>query len=625
MTESAPSYEGDWRKKYGHAVLSAADAVARIQSGHRVFVGTGCSQPQVLVDALLARAGELEGVEIIQLLTRDGQEYGHQRLAEHFHIDSFFMTGSVRSGLKGGLQDYTPVSFSDIPKMFDTGRLVVDVALIQVTVPNEQGMCSLGISVDIVKSAARNAGWVIAQVNPRMPWTLGDSLIKVTDIDAMVPGEGDLVEIHPERPTEVCRRIAAYTAALIEDRSTVQLGMGRIPSAVAEFLKDKKDLGIHTVLLSDPVMDLVAGGAVTGVHKGTDRGKVVASCCLGTRRLYDYIHGNETFSFRPADYVSDPQVVSRQCRMVAVNTAVEVDLAGQVCAGSMEQMFFSGIGSHIDFARGAMKSPGGKVIVALHSTRAKGAISRIVPRLGHDSVVAGTVWDADYVVTEYGVAYLRAKTLQERALALISVAHPEFRADLLNRAITESYVSSDLAAVEGKVLVGPHELRATMVLDDGTQVDFRTMLPTDEKAIRSLYRSLSPKSLHQRFMSHFTSLPQKQVQNFIYPDYRSEMAIVATVPEAHGDQIIAVGRYYLDPGINRAELALTVCDEWQNRGIGTQLFRYLANVAERNGIAGFTAEVLADNMPMLAIFEASGCNMRSRLSEGVYSISLDFA
>jgi len=345
---------------------------------------------------------------------------------------------------------------------------------------------------------------------------------------------------------------------------------------------------------------------------------------MGTRKLYDYIDHNAVFSFRPADYVSAPHLVSQQHKMVTVNVALEVDLTGQVCANLLGTKSFSGMGNHMDFTHGAVESPEGKSIVALESTGNNGAASRIVAHLSRGAAVAACSREVHYVVTEFGVAYLHGKTLQERVLALISIAHPDFRAQLLEEAIKNNYVSSELASVGGKILVGPPGLRTSQVLEDGTQINFRPMHPTDERRMRDLFYSLSPKSLYYRFMSHITRIPQKEAQNFLYTDYRNDMAIVGTLVEAHGEDIIAIGRYYLNPRTNRAELAFIVRDQWQNRGIGTFLLKYLITIAKRNGIAGFTAEILPNNKPILAVLHKSNCKTRSHLEDDVCIVELDF-
>jgi len=329
------SYDPEWREKCGDAVVSAEEAVSELRAGQRVFIGTGCAQPEKLVHALAARAGALADIEIVHLLTLGSAPYATKQLSQYFSVNSFFIAANVRDIIQQGLGDYTPIFLSDIPRLFSSGQLPLDAALIQVTPPDRRGMCSLGISVDIVKSAAENARLVIAQVNPQMPWTLGDGLMHICDIDLLVPVDTPLIEVQPLELNDVTRRIGQYVAALVEDGSTMELGIGRIPQSVLEFLKDKKDLGIHTEMLTDAVVDLVESGVITGARKSFDLGKIVTSFCMGSRKLYDYIDNNPIFAFHPTEYVNDPSVIAQQNKMVAVNVALEVDLTGQVCADSL--------------------------------------------------------------------------------------------------------------------------------------------------------------------------------------------------------------------------------------------------------------------------------------------------
>ena len=624
IEQSKITIDANWQEKYRNMLATPQQAVAQIRAGHRVFIGTGCAQPQELVRALTARAGELAELEIVHLLTMGDAPYATKELAQYFRVNSFFIADNVRSIIQEGVGDYTPIFLSDIPRLFSSGRLTLDAALIQVSPPDERGMCSLGISVDIVKSAAENASLVIAQVNPQMPRTLGDSFLHVHDLDILVPADVPLLEFTGRKITPVTRDIAMHVASLIENGATLELGIGGIPQATLEFLKDKRDLGIHTEMLTDTIVELVESGAVNGRRKTVDRDKIVASFCLGTSKLYNLINNNPVFSFHPTEYVNDPFVIGRQYHMIAINVALEVDLTGQVCADSLGTKFFSGIGGQVDFNRGAARSPGGKAIIALPSTAVEGTISRIVTRLSPGAGVVTTRGDVHYVVTEYGVAYLHGKSVQERALALISIAHPDYRPKLLREAIEAKYIRQELADVEGRILVGPQEFRTTYVLDDGTQIFFRPIHPTDEPRTRDLFFALSQQTIYYRFMANMKRVPRRQIQNFVYIDHRTEVAIVATVPEAFGEDIIGIGRYYLDPRTNRAECAFVVRDDYQNRGIGKFLLKYLITIAKRNGIAGFTAEVLRENKAMQAVFHKSGCKVRSRLSGGVYSFELDF-
>ncbi len=632
-----PTYDADWQNRYRNMVMTAEEAVASIRPGQRIFIGSGGAQPLHLVQALVARHAELADTQVLSSLTLGEAPYAYKELADNFSVNTFFVSANVRNMIQEGYGDYTPISLSDIPALFASGEMPIDVALIQVTPPDTQGRCSLGISVDIVKSAAANAGLVIAQVNPQMPWTLGDGFVSVLDLDILVPVDEPLVETAyhgfiddvqtgawaPEAES-ITKAIGENIASLVEDGSTLEVGIGRIPHAVVPLLKEKKDLGIHTEVITDAIISLVDAGVVTGTQKSMDRGKIVTTFAIGTKRLYDYVDGNPLFSFNPTEYVNDPFVIGQQNKMVAINTALEIDLTGQVCSDSLGTRFYSGIGGQADFNQGAGRSLGGRAIIALPSTAEGGKVSRIVPTLKPGAGVVTTRGAVHYVVTEYGIAYLHGKSVPERAMALITIAHPDFREELLAKAVEYKWVRPEMADVEGRFFVGPKELRTTMLLDDGTLISFRAMNPTDEPGTRDLFYSLSQETVYYRYMSHMKRIPRKQLQNFVYVDHRNEVAIVGTLPEAWGEEIIAIGRYYLDQKTNRAEVAFVVRDDWQDRGIGTFILKHLVNIAKRSGIAGFTAEVLRDNKAMQNVFNHSGLKVRSRLSEGVYHFDMDF-
>jgi acyl-CoA hydrolase/GNAT superfamily N-acetyltransferase len=633
-----PDYDTEWQRRYQKMVMTAEQAVAKIRPGQRVFIGTGGAQPLRLVRALVARHAALADLLVLQSLTFGEAPYALKELADHFSVNAFFVSANVRDMIQEGYGYYTPIALSDIPRLLASGEIPLDVALIQVTPPDIHGRCSLGISVDIVKSAAANAGLVIAQVNPQMPWTLGNSFLSVLDLDILVPVDEPLVEaagaeaddgISAEGSavglsTQSTRAIGQNVASLVEDGSTLEIGIGRIPQAVVPFLKRKKDLGIHSELVTDSVIELVESGAVTGAQKTTDRGKIVTTLAIGSRRLYDFVDNNPLFSFNPTEYVNDPLVIGRQIKMVAINTALEVDLTGQVCADSLGTSFYSGVGGQADFNQGAGRSSGGRAIIALPSTAIGGTVSRIVATLRPGAGVVTTRVSVHYVVTEYGIAYLRGKSVQERAMALITIAHPDFREELLAKALEHRWVNPEMADVEGRLFVGPEEVRTTTVLDDGTLIRFRAMGPTDETATRDLFYSLSRETLYYRYMSNLERISRKELRNYVYIDHRNQVAIVGTLPEAHGEEIIAIGGYYLDQKTNRAEVAFIVRDDWQGRGIGTFIMKHLTGIAKRNGIAGFTAEVLTGNKPMQAVLDHSNMKVRRSHGDGVFHYELDF-
>ena len=632
-----PGYDPEWQVKYQNMIMTADEAVKNIRPGQRVFIGTGGAQPLCLVQALVARHSQLTDLQVLQSLTFGEAPYAMKELSDHFSVNSFFVSANVRKMVQEGYGHYTPISLSQIPLLFSSGELPLDVALIQVTPPDLQGRCSLGISVDIVKSAAASAGVVIAQVNPNMPWTLGNSFVSVLDLDILVPVDEPLIEMavpeaektscpypRPDAAEYVDQAIGQNLASLVEDGSTLELGFGHAPHAVVPFLRDKKNLGIHSELITDSMIDLVEWGVVTGAQKSVDRGKIVTSLAAGTKSLYEYVHNSPVFSFSPTEYVNDPSVIGEQNKMVAINTALEVDLTGQVCADSLGHSFYSGAGGQADFNLGAGRSPGGRAIIALPSTADGGTVSRIVATLRPGAGVVTTRLAVHYVVTEYGIAYLRGKNVQERVLALVAIAHPDFREELLAKAIEYKWVHPEMADVEGRFFVGPEEVRTSTVLDDGTLVSFRSMGPTDEPATRDLFYALSRETLYYRYMAQIERIPKKQLRNFVYIDHRNEVAIVGTLREAHGEEIIAVGGYYLDQKTNRAEVAFIVRDDWQRRGIGTFIMQHLTSIAKRNGIAGFTAEVLLNNKAMQAVFDHSDLKVRRAVGEGVVHYELEF-
>jgi acyl-CoA hydrolase/GNAT superfamily N-acetyltransferase len=623
-------YDPNWQEKYADMIATPKKAMSRVRNGQRVFIGTGCGEPQLLVDALTKRAGELADVEIVHLLTKGDAPYASPKLADSFTVNSFFIGQNVRGLIQQGLGSYTPMLLSDIPLLFKSGQLPLDVVLIQVTEPNVLGKVSLGISVDIVKSAAENGSLVIAQVNKQMPWTAGDSLLDIYDLDILVPADIPLIERESKPMHEVSKKIAKHVASLVEDGSTVQFGLGRvpgigrIPAACMHYLQGKKDLGIHTEMITDAIIELIESGAVTGARKTMDQGKIVTSFCMGTKKLYDLVDQNPLFSFRPTEYVNDSYIISCQRKMVSINMALEIDLTGQVCADSQGEKFYSGIGGQVDFNRGAARSKNGKAIIVIPATADNEEKSRIVCQLSQGTGVVTTRGEVHYVVTEFGIAYLHGKNIEERTLALISIAHPKFREQLLNEAIENRYIRPDFASFGDKMVVASDEMKTSLLLDDGTLINFRPIHPTDEQSMRDLLYALSQETLYYRFMSKSTRFGHTQIKNFVYIDHRKDVAIVATLPAAHGEEMIAVGRYYLDERTNRAEVAFIVRDEWQNRGIGSFLFRHMISLAKRSGISGFTAEVLRENTRMQSIFNKSGYKVQSHLEEGVYSFRIDF-
>jgi acyl-CoA hydrolase len=617
--------EFNWKEKYKEKISTAASAMKLIKPGNSIFIGTGCGQPQHLVNALVEYSGHIYDAHIIHLLTMGTAPYAHEKFREKFKMNSFFIADNVRDALHKGIGDYTPIFLSEIPLEFETGRIPIDVALISVTEPDVNGLCSLGVSVDIVKSAAANARYVIAQVNSRMPRTFGDSFVHVNTIDMLVSCDEDIIEVPVPESDDTLRRIGQNIARLVEDGSTIECGIGRIPQALAEFLKDKKDLGVHTEMFSDWIIELIECGAVTCAKKSLNRGKIVASFCMGSQRLYEYIDNNPFFEFYPTEYVNDIYTISQHDKMVGINVGLEIDLTGQVCSDSLGYKFYSGIGGQVDFIRGAARSRGGKAIIAMPSTAREGKVSRIVPRLTEGAGVVTTRGDIHYVVTEYGIAYLHGKSIRKRVLDLINIAHPKFRKELIQAAKAQNYIYEDQIELAEEQVAYPEELERYETLRDGTEIFFRPVKPNDEPALSEMLYSLSEESIRTRYMAHTVVFPHRDIQRFTNIDYRQDIAIVGIIPHVSGEEIVALAHYFLDPKTQVAEVAFLVQDEWQQKGMGTFLLDYISHIAKKRGVKKFYAKVLPTNEPMLAIFHNSGYKVNTEFDGYAYDITYDLS
>ncbi len=415
---------------YRDKICGADQAIDWIRSGDRVWIHTGCATPEVLVGAMVRRARDLQDVEIYHMVACGSAAYSQPEMAGHFRLNCLFLSGCVRDAVAEGRADYTPVSLGDIERLLDSGELPVDVALIQTAPPDAHGFLSLGVSVDCTMAAALKARVVIAEVNDQMPRTLGDTFLHVSKVTAVVETSRPLMELRPEAPTPVQDRVAQHVASLIPDGATLQMGIGGIPNAVLACLGGHRDLGIHSEMCSDGVVPLIESGVINGARKSLHPGKAVAGFVLGSKVLFDFLHQNPAFEFRPTGYVNDPFVIAQNDHMISINSALQVDITGQVCSDSIGTRPYSGFGGQLDFIRGAGRSKGGKPIIALPATAKHGTVSRIVPMLDPGAGVVTTRSDVHYVVTEYGVAYLRGKTLRQRAEALIAIADPRFRDQL---------------------------------------------------------------------------------------------------------------------------------------------------------------------------------------------------
>jgi 4-hydroxybutyrate CoA-transferase len=419
-----------WETTYQRKLVKAEEALQSVKPGNKVVFAHACGESPTLSEALVARAPELWDVEIIHMVAMGKAAYCTAGMEKHFRHNSLFAGGTTREAINSGRADFVPCFFSEIPRLFQNGYLPVDVVCVQVSPPDEHGYCSFGVSVDYTKIAATCAKTVIAAVNPNMPRTLGDSFIHVNEITHIVETNDPLIELPRPKIGEIEEAIGRNVASLVDDGSTLQLGIGAIPDAVLLFLKDKKDLGIHTEMFSDGVVELVEAGVITNRLKTLHSGKMIANFLMGTRKLYDFVHNNPMVEMHTVDYTNDPFVISKNDNMVSINSGLQVDVTGQVCADTIGYKQYSGVGGQVDFVRGAVRSRGGKAIIALPSTAAGGKLSRIVCKLDEGAVVTTSRNDVHYVVTEYGVADLRGKNIRQRAAALLNLAQPDLRSVL---------------------------------------------------------------------------------------------------------------------------------------------------------------------------------------------------
>jgi len=616
------------RKTYPEKFVSEKEVFSRIHAGDRIFIGTGCGEPQYLVKALInyveSYPKSLLDAEVLHVWTLGLAPYTAEKFKSNFRHNSFFVGSNTREAINKGVADYSPVFLSQVPGLFRSRAIRIDAALIQTSPPDAHGNMSLGVSVDIVKAAVEAASIVIAQVNTHMPRVHGDGFIHISDVDFIVPFDEPLLEYENDIPDEMAQRIGKYVSRIIQDGDTIQVGYGSLPNAVLSNLGSKKDLGAHTEFFSDGITDLIKKGVITNRRKNIDKGKTVASFCMGKKETYEYIHDNPSIEFKTIEYTNNPFIISQIKNMAAINSALEIDLTGQATAESLGKTIYSGLGGQADFMRGAVVSQGGKTILILLSTAREGKVSRIVPFLKEGAGVTLTRGDIHYVVTEYGIAYLHGRNIRERAMALIAIAHPDFQPWLLEEAKKEHLIYEDQAFMPGKGGIYPEHLETFRTTGKGLRIFLRPVKITDEGLMKDFFYSLSPKSIHKRFMSFRVEMPHERLQKYLPVDYEKDMAIAALVKEGGNEVLIGLGQYFLNRDQHSAEVAIVVRDSYQNNSVGTEVLFYLTTIARQRGLLGFTAEVLIDNEPMLRLFEKLGFDIDRRWDEDMYILNIPF-
>jgi acyl-CoA hydrolase/GNAT superfamily N-acetyltransferase len=606
--------------------MSAEKAVSKIRRGSRVFIGTGCGEPQELIRAMV-KDMRLQDIMVYQMFSYTFAQYVDDlSFLRRFSLKLFFISRTMRKAAFEGKIDYIPSYLSQIPRLFSSKRIGLDVALIQVSPPDRFGYCSLGVSVDITRSGMDNAEFIIAQVNPGMPRTWGDSFVHVDEIDCLVPYEEQLVEALPSvSDNEVSRRIGHYVSQLIEDGATLQIGFGHLPYAVLQYLDTKKDLGIHTQVITDAFLPLFEKGVITNKKKSLLPGKAVTSLCMGSEKLYRYVDNNPVFYFRSSEFVNNPTEIARNDNLVSISSALEVDLTGQVCTDSVGYLFYSGIGDQVDFLRGSAMSNGGFSIIALPSTAQNGNVSRVVSHLSEGAGVATTRGDVNFIITEYGIAELQGKSIFQRVMELAQISHPKFRDQLIDVAKKHRYIFSDQLPPTQQDLLFLEDYKSTLELSGGKSVEFRPLLPSDEFEYRNFFYSLQEKTIYMRFFYKMKIFSHEVVQKqYASVDYRKNMSIIGFAQKGGYKEIVAIGSYADAVGEN-AEVALVIREDFHNKGVGSYLLEKLETIARENKYKQFIATVLSENAAMIHVFRKRYPNAKVvNTGTGEVTIYMDF-
>jgi acyl-CoA hydrolase/GNAT superfamily N-acetyltransferase len=562
--------------------------------------------------------------KVYHLLTLGDAPYTRPEFAGRFRHNALFIGPNVRQAVVEGRADYTPVFLSEIPGLIRSGRIRLDVAIVSVSPPDQDGFVTFGPHVDIAPAACEACRLVIAQVNPRMPRVHGPGRLHVSQIDAFCEIERELPELQQSTGKPEIEDIARNIAELIPNGATLQLGIGGIPDGVLRFLRDHQNLGIHTEMFSDGVVDLVERGVINCQAKTLKPGKLITSFVMGSRRVYDFINDNSMVELHPVDFTNDPFIIAQNDNMIAINTCLQIDLTGQVVSDSIGDRFYSGIGGQVDFIRGAARSKGGKPIIALPSTATTGTISRIVPKLDDGAGVVTTRGDVHWVVSEYGAVNLHGLSIRERAMALISIAHPKFRPWLLAEAKQRRMIYRDQIEPPWQTPSYPKRYETTFVDKKGGELRVRPIKSTDESLLHGLLYGMSQDAIYQRFFSMRKTMPHENLQEFCTIDYDHDMALIATASDGDLEKAVGWAMYSQNRVTNYAEAAFLVLDDWQGRGIGSYLMKQLTLIARSRLIDGFTASVLTSNARMLRVFEKCGYQMANTQEGDLMTLSIHF-
>ena len=605
-------------KNWREGAVSAAEAAEQIHPGSTVYIGGGCAVPEAIVKALEDSADVRPGTRLLHHLAIlvDGPFSSALR-----HRSMVVGPDDIELASWGRAQ-YLPILINEVPHSLFEGRIDIDVAVVQVSVPDAKGMCSLGISVGVARAAIECAQLVIAEINPGMPRVGGDALVPFSKFDIVVEVEPGLAQYRPRDVAGDPERVARYVARLVADGSTLHVGLGKIPAEVLRFLDTRRNLGIHTEVVTDAILDLADAGIVTGEKKSMSRGRIVASLAMGSSRLYERVADDSLFSLRSIDAVADYDVILQQRRMVSIAQAFSADLTGQVCAEACDGYVYGGVGAMPLFHFAASRTSGGRAILCLPSVDAHGR-SSIRAVLDPNEAVTIPRYDVRWIVTEFGAAYLHSKTLSERAVAMIEISHPDHRVSLLSEAKRLGLVPPDQKMRSRRAY--PIEETRNIVLRDGTEVLLRPMATTDASLLQALFFELKPEDVYTRFFRNLSSLTRQSAEHLCSVSYEDEMAFAAVLGDVEsGEKIIATSSYYVNAESGLADVAYMVSPSYQGQGLGSALHARTVEYAKANGVRGFTADILEDNPAMLVVFARGPGHLNSHVLDGVCEIELLF-
>lgn len=573
-----------------------------VKNGYRIFLGSGAACPHALIDHFLESVKYFNDLELVYLLTIGKTPWTDPKYEHNFRVNAFFLNQGTRDAVLSGRADYTPCFLSEIPALLSENVVPIDVAFVQVTPPDAQGYCSLGVSVDIVMAAAKSAKYVVAQINDQMPRTFGQCYLHQDEIAAFIRVSEPIPTVPVVELDEITLQIGKYVSLLIEDGCTLQAGIGKIPDAVLHQLTGHNDLGIHTEMFSDGLLSLYKKGNITNRLKGIHEGKTIVSFCFGSRELYDFVNNNPHVEFHSTDYVNNPSVIAQNRKMVSITSATQVDLTGQIVSDSVGGQFYSGIGGQVDFIRGTGMSKGGLPIIAMPSTAKNGTISRIVSVISNGAGVVATRGDVHYVVTEYGIATLRGRSIRERVMELIQIAHPKFRDQLLDDML-QSY---KVPEYQRSAPVPVKELGATEVIRleiKGEDFFMRPLHPSDQRRLQNFFYSHDKATLFQRYRNAPKKMGTAQAYRLVNTDLTKDMALCIVDRQGPREVILAVGRYYVLEDGQQAEAAFVVHESMRDKGFASLLLERLIDIARKRKLKFMTATVRSDNFPMRKVFE----------------------